>query len=173
MSATPGCQAIPNKTLYWAVTAPYLLMQAWVTVFLAGLHPLVAVIFVMFYVLQVLTQAYLCAVAPCPYSTGMCPGIFGMFPVGYVASLLRRNNVVPSRTLHALCSAGSVFAMIATIFFPMFWIALHGVMRGVAYAMALGLYCVVFLMVVCPGCIKQEDCAMGTASLHLRRWRLR
>jgi len=167
-----SCVPFRKRGLYFALTIPFLLVLLAVLVYLTTVNLLLALAFVVLYLLTCWFQAYCCAYQNCPYVGGFCPTIAGIWLANPMARIVRRAGIVPrSRRAFELYALLAIVCWIALVLFPVAWIArLSGRLAG-GYVLVHIVYGVIFFLTVCPGCAIRETCPGGSVQKMLRRAR--
>jgi hypothetical protein len=156
------CVPFRRRGLYLLLTIPFLLLLLEVLVFLAIVHPLLAGLYVILYLLTCWFQAYCCAYQECPYVGGFCPGIAGIIPASLFARLLVRRGLRPmSKRSFETYAILALACWLALALFPPFWIARLSPWLAAGYVLVHLLYAVAFMMTICPACAIRDTCPGG------------
>ena len=155
------CVPYARKTAYQLLTVPFLALLLAVLIYLwtIGIGP--ALVFLSFFILACVFQAYCCAYQDCPYIGGWCPGIAGIMPASFFAKLFYGKKIVKSKERFALFGIIAFCGLLGLAFFPLYWLGQTSVWLAAGYVLLHVVYYVPYLMIVCPKCAIRNTCPGG------------
>ncbi|MBN2225720.1 MAG: hypothetical protein JW765_13705 [Deltaproteobacteria bacterium] len=157
-----SCFPYRRKKFYAILTIPLFILLIAVFIYLWSFSFVLSIIYLSFYLLICLFQAYCCAYQECPYIGGFCPAVSGIMPSSLLAGLLYGKKMSrKSKVLFNLNAAIAFTALVAFILLPIYWIAKLGILHVIGYVIFYLGYYLVFLLTICPACAIRETCPGG------------
>jgi len=156
-----------RKALYLALTVPMIALYAVIAVYLWTVSAAACIVYLAFFILVAVSQAYVCVCWDCPYvgRFGPCVGGFCL-PSSQIARLFK--NVRQTKTAYNIVVTIAFIAFFGIIFWPMYFIYRLGPVYLLLYIGLVMVYTPAFLLSICPVCASRHVCPAGQASTKLR-----
>ena len=167
----PDMTCVPHgkKGLYLALTIPLMVLIILIFIYLWSFSFVLSIVFISFYVLACISQAYCCAYQECPYIGGFCPAIAGIIPASVIAKRFFVGRIKKSKAMFDLCATVASVCLLGSIVFPIFWIAKLSIVLAIAYPVLVVVYVVVFFLTICPVCAIRNTCPGGKLQNTMRK----
>ncbi|MBN1264205.1 MAG: hypothetical protein JXA25_01840 [Anaerolineales bacterium] len=133
-------------------------------VLLGGIHPLLAVVLLVLYVMGNVFQARCCV--GCPYRGGFCPPIFGVYLANIFSSWWYADQAFETRTFERSANIAMSF-LGAALLFAFYWLYTLGWLYVLAVFLLMLLHTVLVLWLICPKCGYHDICPAGKFSCTL------
>jgi hypothetical protein len=165
-----NCVPYRRKKLYLALTLPILAVYGGVA---AALFPLGFEYLLIYLVLLLLTsvlQSFICVYWDCPYVGRFAPCVAGFcLPASQLARLWKKDSL-PEKFYPLVLNLTFLF-FLGAVFFPLYFLFQIGVIWGISYLAAAGLYAAGFLRWICPDCATRNICPGGQLAVRLQEKR--
>lgn len=156
-----ACVPYRKKALYFTLTIPIMALVVLIFIYLWSFSFVLSIIFISFYILANIFQAYCCAYQECPYIGGFCPAIAGIMPANVIAKRFFLSRIEKSKAIFDLCATIASGSLLGSIVFPIFWIAKLSIVLAIAYPVLIVIYVIIFFLTICPVCAIRNTCPGG------------
>ncbi len=143
-----ACVPYGKKPLYFALTIPLMALIILIFIYLWSFSFVLSIVFISFYVLACIFQAYCCAYQECPYIGRFCPALAGIFPANVIAKRFFIGRIEKSKAVFGLCATVGSVCLLGSIVFPIFWIAKLSIVMAIAYPVLVVVYVIVFFLTI-------------------------
>lgn len=156
------CVPYRRRTLYLALTAPYLAVSVLVAIYLWRFSPWLTAAVALGYLAACFFQAYCCACQDCPYIGRFCPAIAGIVPASWIAKwIYGGRQVEKSEPRFSIQAVLAILGWVVWAILPLWWIVRLGVAVTAVYVAWQVVYVVAFFLTVCPACALRDICPGG------------
>jgi len=153
-----------DRYVYFLVLLPFLVGFLGSVVLIWGIHPLLAVVLLVLYVMGNVFQAQCCI--GCPYRGKFCPPIFGVYLANLFSSWWYAGQVFDKEKFERSANIAMSF-LAAALLFAFYWLYTIGWLYVVAVFLLMVLHTVLMLWLICPKCGYNDTCPAGILSCSM------